>query len=317
MNRYIHERYRKSTPPTTRYKKRGTRNILGTDGIVYGDKVINIRNQKKDGYPADGCLNMVANGEVGIVERIWQKPKDKRNSHQIRFSSQPDHNYNWDSRASDDGNNDIELAYALTVHKAQGSEFGKVILIVSEPSNMLSKELLYTAITRQKTKLVILYNGEAYHLRNYSSTAYSDIARRFTNLFAKPDIVEFQKKFYENNLIHKTARGELVRSKSEVIIADALFDNGIEYEYEKDLDLGDDGKKIPDFTIEDADSGTLFYWEHCGMMADENYRRRWEAKRELYAKHNIVEGKNLIVSYDKANGSIDSKAIRSLIEKYL
>jgi hypothetical protein len=317
MNRYIHEQYRKNTPATARYKKRCTRNILGTDGIIYGDKVINIRNQKKDGYPDDGCLNMVANGEVGIVERIWQKPKAKRNTHQIRFSSQPDHNYNWDSRVSDEGNNDIELAYALTVHKAQGSEFGKVILIVSEPSNMLSKELLYTAITRQKSKLVILYNKEAYHLRNYSSMAYSDIARRFTNLFEKPDIVEYQKNFYENNLIHKTARGELVRSKSEVIIADALLDSGIDYAYEKELDLGEDGKKSPDFTIEDAESGTLFYWEHCGMMTDDNYRRRWEAKREVYAKHGIVEGENLIVSCDNANGSIDSQEIRKLIEKHL
>ena len=317
INRYIQHRYRKSNSLQSAYKKQSTKNMLGTDGIVYGDKVINVRNQSINGYPKAGCPNYVANGEVGIVERVWQKPKAKANTHQVRFSSQPDYNYNWASRISDEGTSDLELAYALTVHKAQGSEFDKVILVISEPCALLSKEMLYTAITRQKKRLVILYNSEAYHLRNYSSMAFSDIARRFTNLFEKPEIVEYKKNFYEAGLIHKTARGELVRSKSEVIIADALFDNKIDYAYEKELSLGDDSIKYPDFTIEDAESGTVFYWEHCGMMTDDNYRCRWEAKRALYEKHGILEGKNLIVSYDNENGSIDSQAIRKLIKQYL
>jgi len=318
VNRYIHERYRVASFPNSAYKKRRTNNLLGTDGIIFGDKVINIHNQEKNGYPEEGCQNYVANGEVGIVERIWQKPKDKRNTHQIRFSSQPDYNYNWVSTISEEGVSDLELAYALTVHKAQGSEFGVVILVIGEPSGLLSKELLYTAITRQKNRLVILYNAEAYHLRNYSSPVFSVIARRFTNLFEAPEIVEFNNKYYEAGLIHKTARGELVRSKSEVIIADALYDYKIEYTYEKEISLGEDGKKSPDFTIEDAESGKLFYWEHCGMISDEKYNRRWETKQAIYKKHGIIEGENLIVSKDdKKDGSIDSQAIRALIEKYL
>jgi hypothetical protein len=315
INRYIHSRYRGDA--RGKYKKQSTKHILGTDGIVYGDKVINIRNQKIDGYPkTDDCPNYVANGEVGIVERIWQKPKAKANTHQVKFSSQPDFSYNWRSAVSDEGNTDLELAYALTVHKAQGSEFGTVILVMSEPCGLLSREMLYTAITRQKKRLVILYNAEAYRLRDYSGVAFSDIACRFTNLFEKPEIIEHQKKLYEAGLIHKTARGELVRSKSEVIIADALFDSQIDYDYERPLDLGEDGIKSPDFTIEDAESGLLFYWEHCGMMTDDSYRHRWEAKKAVYAKHRIIEGENLIVSYDE-NGSIDSQAIRKLIKEFL
>ncbi|MDR0288161.1 MAG: AAA family ATPase [Clostridiales bacterium] len=314
INRIIHQKYRVEANTHSKYKKRSTKNILGTDGIVYGEKVINIRNQSLDGYPEDDCLNYVANGEVGIVERIWQKPRDKANTHQIRFSSQPKHNYNWRSAVSDEGNADLELAYALTVHKAQGSEFGKVILIIGEPCNLLSKELLYTAITRQKDKLVILYNAEAYNLRSYSSMEYSDIARRFTNLFEKPEIVEHNKKFYEANLIHKTIRGELVRSKSEVIIANMLFERGIHYEYEKELILDGDGIKVPDFTITVAGWDEPVYWEHCGMMSDTDYRRRWEAKRTVYEKHGIVEGKNLIVSEE--NDSFDSQKIAALIDQY-
>ena len=181
----------------------------------------------------------------------------------------------------------------------------------------MSKELLYTAITRQTERLVILYNTEAYHLRNYTSTEFSDIARRFTCLFEKPEIVAFKQRYYEASLIHKTLKGELVRSKSEVIIANMLFEAGIVYEYEKELSLGKDGIRIPDFTIDDAESGMLFYWEHCGMMSDIHYRKRWEDKKALYEQHDIIEGKNLIVSYDNADGSIDSVAIKRLIDRYL
>lgn len=318
INRYIHEKYRSQQMLTLKdCKVRGTRHILGTDGIVYGDKVINVRNHRRKGYPATEENNYVANGEVGIVERIWEKPKNKMNTHQVVFSSQPNCNYNWASTVSDEGTCDLELAYALTVHKAQGSEFGKAILVLGEPGGLLSKELLYTAITRQKDKLVILYNDGAYRLRDYSSMACSEVARRFTCLFEVPNIVEYKQKYYEQALIHRTLKGDLVRSKSEVIIANMLVESGIEYEYEKELDLGEDGIRIPDFTIEDAESGTCFYWEHCGMLGDAGYSKHWKEKKTLYEKHGIVEGNNLIVSQDSLNGGIDSAAIKKMIDKYL
>lgn len=282
--------------------------------------MINIRNQSLDGFPKDDCQNYVANGEVGIVDFIYSKNKKvgnfnpDDNYHRIRFTSQPSHTYMWKSSVNDEGYSDLELAYALTVHKAQGSEFNKVILIIAEPCNLLSKEMLYTAITRQKDKLIILYNAEAYNLRSYSSMEYSDIARRFTNLFEKPDIVEHNNRFYEANLIHKTIRGELVRSKSEVIIANMLFERGIHYEYEKELTFDGDGIKVPDFTITVAGRDEPIYWEHCGMMSNVEYRRRWEAKRADYERHSIVEGHNLIVSEE--NDSFDSQKIAALIDEY-
>lgn len=321
INRYVHEKYRSQKPMRlAACQVRGTKKLLGTDGIVYGDKVINVRNQRKEGYNAVNKgmeEGYVANGEVGIVERIWEKPKAKRDTHQIVFSSQPGMNYNWPSTVSDEGTSDLELAYALTVHKAQGSEFEKVILVLGEPDRMLSKELLYTAITRQKEKLVILYNEGAYKLRDYSLAACSEAARRFTCLFENPDIVEYKKKYYEKALIHRSLKGEMVRSKSEVIIANMLYEAGIEYEYEKELDLGEDGIRIPDFTIDDAESGICFYWEHCGMLGDAGYNKHWQEKKAIYEKHDIIEGDNLIVSEDSLDGGIDSAAIKALIDKYL
>ena len=288
--------------------------------------MINVINTKRKAYPDnDSAIHYVANGEIGVAFSNWVKKDDspkvrnmKLNGLKVEFSSQRGYSYQYEGRDfGEETDAVLELAYALTVHKAQGSEFSKVILVISEPCALLSKELLYTAITRQTERLVILYNAEAYHLRNYSSKAFSDIARRFTCLFEKPEIIEFKQRFYEASLINKTLKGDLVRSKSEVIIANMLYEAGIPYEYEKELSLGGDGTRIPDFTIDDAESGILYYWEHCGMMSDRHYRQRWEEKKAVYAKHDIIEGETLIVSYDHMNGSIDSMAIKALIEKYL
>ncbi|MFQ9125860.1 MAG: ATP-binding domain-containing protein [Butyricicoccaceae bacterium] len=54
--------------------------------------------------------------------------------------------------------NELELAYAVTVHKSQGSEFDAVVLALSDglPRKLLTRNILYTAITRAKQLLVIV-----------------------------------------------------------------------------------------------------------------------------------------------------------------
>lgn len=285
---------------------------MGPESIVYGDKVICIKNEPREAYPkSNENLNMVANGEIGIAMANWNNNKFLN----VEYSSQPGITYGYSKRDFGEETEAIlELAYALTVHKAQGSEFGTVILVLNDPCLLLSKELLYTAITRQVNKLVILYNKDAISLRDYSNAKYSEIAKRFTRLFHIPSIVKVDDKYYAENLVYKTEKGEMVRSKSEMIIANMLFENHVPYTYEKELEIGG-FRKIPDFTIEDEESGDIWYWEHCGMMNDANYKKRWEAKKKLYAENGIVEEKNLIITEEDGHG-FDSSEIKKIIEKY-
>ena len=285
---------------------------MGPESIVYGDKVICIKNEPREAYPkSNENLNMVANGEIGIAMANWNNNKFLN----VEYSSQPGITYGYSKRDFGEETEAIlELAYALTVHKAQGSEFGTVILVLNDPCLLLSKELLYTAITRQVNKLVILYNKDAISLRDYANSKYSEIAKRFTRLFHIPSIVKVDDKYYAENLVYKTEKGEMVRSKSEMIIANMLFENHVPYTYEKELEIGG-FRKIPDFTIEDEESGDIWYWEHCGMMNDANYKKRWEAKKKLYAENGIVEEKNLIITEEDGHG-FDSSEIKKIIEKY-
>ena len=58
---------------------------------------------------------------------------------------------------------DIALAYSITIHKSQGSEENEIIILLPQkPSNMLQKNLLYTAITRAKKKVIIISERDAY-----------------------------------------------------------------------------------------------------------------------------------------------------------
>ena len=335
LNRLIHRRFRQSMIDASRKQgwQRKFPKPMGAEEIVYGDKVINLVNTKPGAgryrhrrmYPEKDDA-YIANGEIGMVVGYFQRKgkPDLRWKLQVEFSSQPGFQYDFTSRDfSEEGSPVLELAYALTVHKSQGSEFGTVFLVLPNPCRLLSRELLYTALTRQKNRVVILHQGSRTDLRRYSSDDRSETARRLSNLFVAPLQVEFDGRFFDDYLIHRTARGEMVRSKSEVILANVLNSKGIDYAYERPLTING-VTKYPDFTIEDMESGLTFYWEHCGMLHVPNYRRRWEQKQEWYRSNGILpheegggpEG-TLIVTRDEPNGSIDSARIAKLIDEVI
>ena len=322
LNRFIHERFRShwiEFASQRRYRK--IPKPMGEEQIVYGDKVINVRNHYRNNvWPKEGSDKYIANGEIGVVVGQFKSRKMKKSpwALNIEFSAQPGFQYSFTNRDFDeDTGGHLELAYALTVHKAQGSEFGKVFLILPQNCHLLSRELLYTAITRQQEEIIIVYQGSLSELKKYASELYSDTAKRLTNLFLSPRPVEINGCMYEEYLIHRTCKGIPVRSKSEVIVYDRLQSRGLNPEYEQPLTIGD-VTKYPDFTIEDEDSGITYYWEHCGMMYDPRYRDRWERKKSWYFENKILpwqdgggENGTLIVSEDSQDGGTIVVGIRA------
>jgi len=335
LNRLIHKQFRQAMIDAARKEgwQRKYPKPMGPEEIVYGDKVINLVNtdpsvwwnKHRKVYPAKDDA-YIANGEIGMAVGFFRRQglPDLRWKLEVEFSSQPGFKYDFTSRDfGEEGNAVLELAYALTVHKSQGSEFGTVILVLPNPCRLLSRELLYTALTRQKDRIVILHQGPRTELRKYSSDDRSETARRLTNLFNAPSPVVINGHFFEEYLIHRTARGEMVRSKSEVIIADHLANKDVEYGYEQPLTI-DGVTKYPDFTVTDMESGLTYYWEHCGMLHVPSYRRRWEEKLAWYRTNGILpreegsgENGTLIITRDEANGSIDSAKITKLIKEVL
>jgi ATP-dependent DNA helicase RecQ len=82
--------------------------------------------------------------------------------------------------------------------------------------------------------------------------------------------------------VHQTLAGELVRSKNEVIIANMLYQAGIPYTYEERLFAPDGSNRLPDFTI--RFNGKVYYWEHLGLLDQEDYQREWQEKSAWYQR---------------------------------
>jgi ATP-dependent exoDNAse (exonuclease V) alpha subunit len=331
LNRAIQHQFRKrflDMTVRTGFQKKIITSPAGPEGIIYGDKVINIDNSSRRKVYPDKDDHYVANGDIGVVTghrrtkaRDW-KPVEI----EVEMASQPGFAYKYQPWEFDgqESSPPLELAYALTIHKTQGSEFGITFLVVPNPCRLLTREMLYTALTRHRGKVVILHQGDFRELQHYSQDQASEVARRMTNLF-KPSVpvetrVSNRVVFLDSNLIYRTERGELVRSKSEWIIADKLHANDIEYQYEQPLQL-DGVQRFPDFTIVDDDSGSRWYWEHNGMLSNGEYRQRWERKLAAYRKEGILpfaegggENGTLLTTEEKDGVGLDASQIKANID---
>jgi hypothetical protein len=299
---------------------------MGADEILFHDKVMCVTNHQHEAWQVKKGAKQkcdVANGEIGVAVH-WMKTKGLK----VEFSTQPGLQFTfWASDLnSEDGRfaEALELAYAVTIHKAQGSQFGITAVVVPNPCPLLSPELLYTALTRQRARTVLFIQGDPNNLRLLASPWNSETARRLTRLFRPPDpFAAPDGKILDGSHVHRTANGEMVISKSEVIVANTLRALGVEYLYEHDLHMPDGTWRRPDFTIY-RDSGGTVYWEHLGMLESSGYRADWEAKKEWYAANEILSwtdggGANgtLVWSTESKRDGIDSQEIEQLARDVL
>ena len=118
----------------------------------------------------------------------------------------------------------------------------------------------------------------------------------------------------------ETLRKDLVISKSEALIADRLFSEGVPYRYEQILRLGKGFNQMvfyPDFTILNKRTRKLFYWEHLGLLGDRNYCQDNLTKLDTYAKYGIIQGKNLILTYESEGKTLSMAYVMKMIKEFL
>ncbi|RAI71188.1 hypothetical protein DOZ80_04895 [Pseudomonas fluorescens] len=279
---------------------------LGDESIVIKDKIIQTSNQWRSAFDGSGSdKHYLANGEVGLVAT------GKNGWLNVLFAGRPGLRFGYSGQDFPSGAGPLELAYALTVHKAQGSEFKKVFVVLPKNCRLLSRELLYTALTRSREQLVVLIEGDdATVLFDLTRPERSETARRNTNLFQGVIRVTDDTIPYAEHLIHRTEKGHLVRSKSELVIANMLFQLGIDYEYERVCDGSSaPGRLRPDFSFITAD-GDLIVWEHLGMLSRPDYERGWTWKRQWYERNGFVEGKTLFTSTEDDRNGLDSAVLK-------
>lgn len=180
--------------------------------------------------------------------------------------------------------NNLDLAYAISIHKSQGSEFEHTFVIVPASRRPLSAELLYTALTRAQGHCTLYVQNnlapllDARRKENAQSLLVS--SSLFDHFRTVDDRLLARSDWYESGKIHEALSGDMVRSKSEVIIANLLQQAGIPFTYEEPLYAEDGSFFLPDFTLRIG--GEKYYWEHWGMMWNGGYAAHRDQKKIWY-----------------------------------
>ncbi|MBY0124401.1 AAA family ATPase [Bacillus sp. S/N-304-OC-R1] len=256
----------------------------------HGDKIILTKNIYEKGKL------VVSNGSIGLAVKNGYKVK--------QYFPEYGGVRKFDSEK-------LELGYAITVHKSQGSGFNHVFVVIPNKRALLSKELLYTALTRSRNSLSIFIYQDSENdvvdlFEEVRNRSY--ISHRRTSIFHEPTF----------NDTYLPANGISVKSRVEYIIYKKLehYQNsigGFSFKYEEVYELNNGKFDIkPDFTIELL-SGRKIYWEHLGRLTDKSYVGNWKSRLDIYKQKGELG--NLITT-DELNGISDEK-ISLIIEDIL
>ena len=141
-----------------------------------GDKVMQIRNnyqlewevRNRFGIPADRGLG-VFNGDMGIIRSINTFAEELT----VEFDEGRMVSYPFKQL------DELELAYAITVHKSQGSEYPAVVIpLLTGPRPLMNRNLLYTAVTRARSCVTLVGSAEVFQMMVENETEQ----KRYTGL---------------------------------------------------------------------------------------------------------------------------------------
>ena len=125
-----------------------------------------------------------------------------------------------------------------------------------------------------------------------------------------------QKSFGDQTQAFETKRGDIVRSKSELIIANELFYAGIPYRYECQTVIGGVAM-YPDFTILNVARRKTYFWEHLGKLDDPDYANSTAVKMNTYMAGGYYPGVDLLLTMETSRTPIRSEVVANLISKFL
>jgi hypothetical protein len=263
--------------------------------------------------PGDTRGTYIPRAKLALARRLAQKDYDSRLIKQLKQEIRALQKYLAQTKGGD-------------CCKASGASSGRGI----SPGSTLTA--LYTKLCPARQSLVTpITFTDAQYAAQWQAVSW-------TGLPFSPDSPDYT-----------TARGERVRSNSEVIIAATLARHGIPYRYEYPLelnyrrngrggtsrsDLGDTsthgadtvnsetsyrpGRTVhPDFLCLNVRTRAEFYWEHFGLMDDPDYLERTLGKLKDFAENKILPGKNLLFTMESTACKLSTRQIENLINEFL
>lgn len=216
----------------------------------------------------------------------------------------------------------------------KNSTSDKVRKYIKNKNKQLVKELCQKdydekVVFAAEKELKQLEEFQADYLKERCEDVYGKLnehRKKFVSPIVVPDdefVVAWEQEEYQRKEFradapeYYTDKGERVRSKSEILIANALNKYNIPYRYEYPLYLKGYGTIYPDFTVLNVRSRKEYYWEHMGMMDDSEYLEGALHRIDMYEKNDIFPGDKLILSHETLKYPLNSRNIEKLIFQFL
>jgi len=272
INQLIHERYKAPRWPTT-------------SSFSHSEKIIRLSNW----YGGSPRRLVLANGSIGIV------CEGTSATHKLGYFPSPPEKLKISAQQEEE----FTLAYAITVHKAQGSDFDHVFVVLPSHWPLLTRELIYTAMTRSRKRMTLFVETTGGVSPIESGRRRSAVLARNTSLFGEP---------LDRATLLEPEPGQRVDSKIEYILYTALMqardDGRILFEHHKKTELDLPGGRsvtiCPDFALITEDN-EHYYLEHLGMLDLRRYSAKWQKKKQWYSEAGLSDR---LVTTDDLNGIV-------------
>lgn len=249
--------------------------------------------------------------------------KAPRGSLRISRSNDTDQYY-WRTDPKDTIGTYIKKGNEKLIQDLAQKEYAQKILITAKEKLDKIKELLdvykldkimttYSNLPLAKQKVITPYIlPDKDYIEFWQQKKYNEKQQ----LTKQPAFIEKANSVNDDSIII-TEKGEIVRSKSEKILADKFKLMNIPYVYELPLYLDGYGYIKPDFTMLNVRTRNVYYWEHLGLMDNAEYCEKAIKKIELFERNGIFPGDQLILTYETEKHPLNMKAVDQLIEHYL
>ncbi len=162
------------------------------------------------------------------------------------------------------------------------------------------------------------------NIENDLETVYGNFPRSVLEDLGLPDVENMppavgsdNPDYHPENLQYVSSSGILVRSKSELLIADTYTALRIPFFYESRIYLKDGSFITSDFKAFSPSKGRWMYHEHAGMITLPEYRNRFYKKMEDYISVNLYPQHDVLFTFDNPDGTINMQLIQILIRQFM
>ena len=199
----------------------------------------------------------------------------------------------------------------IIISLARKKYYTKLQAGLIEQNKNLEKALKYIARAENEPTAEEIYNSLPEEIKELVNIDELD-----NNFATQWQAITYKRKKVPEELPFYTAKNEHVRSKSELIIANALKAHDIPYHYECPITL-DEEPIHPDFTVLNKRTREIYIWEHFGRMDDKEYCIKTLNKIELYIANEFLLGKNLIFTYETSETPLNTQTVENKIAEFL